>query len=78
VTDLDCDEFVELVTAFLDGALDADTERRVADHLAICEGCERYLQQVRQTIRTLGQLPADGLHDEARTALLAAFRNRPE
>jgi anti-sigma factor RsiW len=76
VRDLNCDEFVELVTAYLDGALDAQTHRRITDHLAGCDGCDRYLEQVRRTIRTLGHLPAEGLADPARGALLAAFRDR--
>jgi len=77
VNDLDCDEFVELVTAFRDGALDADAERRFVEHLAVCEGCTRYLEQFGQTIRTVGRLPADSLPDEVRLGLLAAFRDRP-
>jgi anti-sigma factor RsiW len=76
VTDLDCNELVELVTAFLDRSLDAETERRVVDHLALCDGCERYIDQFRQTIRALGELPPERLSDEARAGLLDAFRNR--
>ena len=78
MTDLNCDELVELVTAYLDGALDDETERRVADHLAGCDGCTTYVDQVRQTIATLGSSAADvELTDEARNALLAAFREPP-
>jgi anti-sigma factor RsiW len=51
---LRCREFVELVTAFLDGTLDPGTEGRFAGHLPACEGCRRYLDQIRQTIRALG------------------------
>jgi anti-sigma factor RsiW len=74
--DLNCNEFVELVTAFLDGALDAETGDRFVDHLAICDGCERYLDQIRQTIRAVGNLPPQSLSREAREALLGAFRDR--
>ena len=78
MTDLNCDELVELVTGYLDGALDDETERRVADHLAGCDGCTTYVDQVRQTITTLGSSAADvELTDEARNALLAAFREPP-
>ena len=73
---LDCDQLVELVTAFLDGALDADTERRVVDHLAECDGCHTYLDQMRATVRDLGQLPPGRLPDDTRAALLAAFRRQ--
>jgi anti-sigma factor RsiW len=75
VSDLNCDEFVELVTAFLDGALDAEIERRFVDHLAACDGCDRYLDQMRQTTRALGSVPPETLSDEARETLLDAFRN---
>jgi anti-sigma factor RsiW len=77
VNDLDCSEFVELVTAFLDDALDAEGNRRFADHLQLCEGCTRHLEQFRQTIHTLGDLPVEKLPPEARDALLAAFRDPP-
>lgn len=74
---LDCDEFVELVTAFLDGALDQDTETRFLAHLAECPGCETYLDQFRHTIDTLGELPPETLSGEARDRLLTAFRDWP-
>ena len=77
MSDLDCKEFVELVTSFLDDALEPESRRRVADHLAECDGCGRYLDQVRQTIRVLGDLPAERLPPEARDALLAALRGPP-
>jgi anti-sigma factor RsiW len=78
VTDLNCDEVVELVTGYLEGALDAETELRVADHLTGCDGCTTYVDQIRQTVATLGSSPADvELSREARNALLAAFREPP-
>lgn len=70
-----CDEFVELVTAHLEGALDPVSEQRFVDHLAACDGCDRYLDQIRATITELGSLPVDRLAPEARDQLLAAFRN---
>lgn len=73
---LDCDQLVELVTDFVEGALDPATERRVVDHLAECEGCSTYLDQMRTTARALGELPPDRLPDSARAALLEAFRKR--
>ena len=70
---MDCNEFVELVTAFLDGALDSATERRFIEHLALCPGCGTYLDQFRQTIDALGELPPESLSGEARDRLLSAF-----
>ena len=74
---MNCDEFVELVTAFLEGALDEGTEHRFVEHLAECPGCDVYFDQFRQTIDTLGTLPQEALSGEARDRLLGAFRNWP-
>jgi anti-sigma factor RsiW len=55
-----CKDLVELLTDHLDSALDPDTERRVRDHLARCDGCERYLEQTHHTIgilRTMAMTP---------------------
>lgn len=72
-----CRELVELVTEFLEERLDAATEERFREHLAMCDGCERYLDQVRQTIDTLGELRTEMLPGEVKDALLTAFREAP-
>lgn len=72
-----CEEFVELVTDFLEGALDEPTEHAFVEHLAECPGCERYLDQFRATISELGELPAASLSDDTRDRLLDAFRDWP-
>jgi anti-sigma factor RsiW len=73
---LDCRDFVEQVTLFLDGALAPEAEQDMIDHLALCDGCERYLDQMRQTARALADLPADSLPGATRSTLLDAFRTR--
>jgi anti-sigma factor RsiW len=75
MTGMDCNQFVELVTAYLEGQLDPATERRFVDHLAECDGCDRYLNQMRRTVDSLGHLPADRLDGPVRDRLLAAFRD---
>ncbi|TCC08528.1 anti-sigma factor family protein [Kribbella soli] len=72
-----CAELVELVTAFLEGALDPDTERRFIEHLAICDGCETYVDQMRRTVAEVGQVEPESLSDETRDRLLEAFRTFP-
>lgn len=71
---MNCDEFVELVTDFLDGAMDEPTELRFLVHLTACDGCEAFLGQFEQTIATLGELPGESLPTEARDQLRDAFR----
>lgn len=75
---LDCDEFVELVTAYLEDALEPADRQRVLDHLDLCDGCSTYLEQIRATVRVAGDLPAPGgLAGTDRQRLLEAFRRRP-
>ena len=69
-----CDKLVELITDYLDGALNAETERRIDASLAACEGCARYLAQIRETISALGNLPTEALPHNSKDALLTAFR----
>ena len=70
-----CSEFVELVTAYLGGDLEPHTEARFVEHMALCAGCERYLDQFRTTIDRLGSLPEETLSEPARGTLLNAFRD---
>lgn len=77
MTDLHCNEFVELVTDYLDGALDATEIARIRAHLEFCDGCERYLEQFRDTIRLLGAQHSTHLTDDVRDQLLSAFRSLP-
>ncbi len=54
MNEMTCREFVELATAFLDGALDSAAEARYLDHAARCAGCDRYAEQIQRTIGLLG------------------------
>ena len=72
---LPCAHVVELLTDYLDGALDPVTTARVDAHLAVCEPCTIYLDQLRTTITDLGTLPAPTLPPDTVTALEAAFRD---
>lgn len=72
---IDCNELVELVTAYLDDALDPETRARVEAHLAHCDGCQNYLQQFRETVRTVGRIRDDQLDPAFRKRLLDAFKD---
>ena len=72
--EMPCRELVELVTDYLEDRLSPADRARFEAHIAACEYCETYLEQFRQTIRTLGRLPQEAMSPAARDALLAAFR----
>lgn len=71
---LACREVVELLSDYLDGALDDDLRRAVESHLSACEGCDRALAQLRETIRLTGMLREEQLTSEQEATFLEAFR----
>jgi hypothetical protein len=75
IEDFPCQALVELVTDYVEGRLASSTRARFEAHLAQCSGCRTYLEQMRQTIRTLGRLPAESIEPEARDGLLEVFRD---
>jgi anti-sigma factor RsiW len=72
--DLTCRELVELVTDYFEGALSAADRERFEQHIAKCDWCKIYLDQMRLTIRTVGALTEETLNPQAKEELLAAFR----
>ena len=72
--ELTCQELVELVTDYLEGALPAGERARFDRHIAGCPHCTTYLEQMRITIRTLGRLPEESIPPDVREQLLEAFR----
>lgn len=71
---LSCQELVELVTDYLEGALGAADRARFERHLSGCDGCTAYVEQFRATIRVVGAVTVDDLTPEAEAELLQAFR----
>jgi anti-sigma factor RsiW len=71
---LSCQELVELVTDYLEGALSPEEHERLERHIETCDGCRTYVEQMRQTVELTGQLTVDDVSPEAELALLEAFR----
>jgi anti-sigma factor RsiW len=72
---LTCQELVEIITDYLEGALPEDERARFEEHLDMCEGCRTYLEQMQLTIEATGRLSEDAIPDPVRDDLLRAFRN---
>ena len=70
-----CREFVELVTDYLEGALPPDQRARFEAHLAECEGCTGYLEDMRSIATTLESVELPAADPATRATLLAAFRD---
>ncbi len=52
-----CPEWLDEVSAYLDGALTPDAEHRVQAHLGACPGCANYLVELVPVVQTLRELP---------------------
>jgi anti-sigma factor RsiW len=72
---LTCQELVELVTDYLEGALRPTERARFETHITQCQHCSTHLDQMRMTIRLLGKLTTEALSPVACHELLAHFRD---
>ncbi len=72
--DLTCQEFVALVTDYLEDALDQQTRRRFEAHLIDCPDCPVYLRQMEAIVGAAGMLREEDLSPEMRDVLLSRFR----
>ena len=73
--DVPCNELVELVTDYLEGALSAEQRASFEAHLEPCRGCTAYVEQMRATIELAGRLTPEDVSPEAEATLLAVFRD---
>lgn len=72
---LACNELVDIITEYLEGTLPLSDRARFDAHLAQCQGCRIYLEQMRRTVEVLGQLSEESIPPRAREELLQAFRS---
>ena len=73
--ELTCEQVVELVTAYLDDRLPTSEVERFEEHLAFCDGCSTYLEQMRATIAATRELRPADIPAELQERLLEAFRD---
>lgn len=70
-----CREFVELVTDYLESALPDDERIRFEAHMAECDGCAGYLEDMQRLLGSLHEVPEPPLDPTTHDALLRAFRD---
>jgi anti-sigma factor RsiW len=75
-TAISCQEVVEVITDYLEGRLSREEVAILEAHFALCDGCQRYLDQMRITIAAVGRIDDEEVPAELRNTVLAAFRNR--
>jgi anti-sigma factor RsiW len=70
-----CRELVELVTAYFEDALSEVDRRRFEEHLAVCDACGLYVEQLRETIALVGRIEPERLSPQLQDTLGQAFRD---
>lgn len=78
VGEMPCQELVELVTAYFEGALSRRDRRRFEAHIRDCDHCTTYVEQMRETMEATGRLTEDDIEPEVRDELLAVFQGWSE
>jgi len=71
---MDCNELVEVITSYLEGDLPQADRERFDEHLKSCPYCVTYVDQMRATLRALGEIPLESVDQAALSTLLTAFR----
>jgi anti-sigma factor RsiW len=69
-----CRQAVELVSDYLEGALSRRDRRALERHLAKCDACTAYVEQVRATMRASGSVGPDDLDPSVVDGLVGLFR----
>ncbi|WP_445189253.1 anti-sigma factor family protein [Pseudonocardia sp. Cha107L01] len=69
-----CQQAVELMSDYLEGALSERERARLEAHLADCRHCGEYLAQLRATIDCLGRATAEDLPTRAVDELVGLYR----
>jgi len=71
---LTCRELTEVITDYLEGRMSFMDRVRFRVHIGMCRGCRAYLDQMKQTIRTIGRLPPEDMPPDVQAQLLERFR----
>jgi anti-sigma factor RsiW len=72
--EIPCQQVVELISDYLEGALSVRDRRRLEHHLAGCPHCSAYLAQMRETLRLTGQLVPEDLSPEMEREFSEVYR----
>ena len=68
-----CQEFVEMVTDYLERSLLPEVRKQFEKHAEDCPGCDTYLDQVRRTISMLHHIADEPVSADTKQKLLQAF-----
>jgi len=71
---LTCSGLADLVTDYLDSALDPHRALTFETHAVFCPGCRVFVTEMRETVARLHALPLEAVSSAERDELVVAFR----
>lgn len=71
--EITCAHLTDLVTEYMEGALEAEEQLSFETHLVFCGDCQVFLGQIRETVKLLREMPRETIDEAERLALLAAY-----
>ena len=74
--DVQCREVVDVLTDYLEGALPAEERASLEQHLLLCQGCSRFVEQLRTSIALTGRLQEADVPAQVMDRVLRMFRER--
>ena len=72
--EIPCQQVVEMISDYLEGALSAQERHRLDHHLAGCPPCSTYLTQTRETVGLSGRLVPGDLSPEMQREFTEIYR----
>lgn len=51
-----CQEAINLLSDYLDGELNSETQKKLTDHLKICSSCAKEYRQLQRSLKILKRL----------------------
>ena len=70
-----CQEVVAIASEYLEGAMAPEQMTAFEVHLNFCDGCLRFIDQMRETTALAHSLSDDEIPAELKSELLAVFRD---
>jgi anti-sigma factor ChrR (cupin superfamily) len=72
-----CRDVGAMATDYMEGSLGWRQRLAIRMHLAICDGCRAFIQQMRRTVRLVGSLPVPSPPPETEARVLATLAEGP-
>jgi anti-sigma factor RsiW len=72
---ISCKDITELITDYVEGVMPFTDRMSFRMHIAMCPPCKRYVEQMKLTVETTGQLPSEPLPEHVESELMTIFKD---